>query len=187
MCKNSKKTNSRVIKIDEQMARMIKEEVEVTEYKFIFNVKNFLAELLDDPVNAQPSFFLKQNGFDRNRLIRDLLSKGILEKNNRISDKDEEGNYKTAVMKVRYKVPKENIKYKLKKYYIENFENDNLVSDSLLLDKDKHMIEEEGEAMAGATTCGDSSGQYTQPLFGKPIKRRPYTLEGKLYTVLQPK
>ena len=55
MCKNSKKTNSRVIKIDERIARLIKEEIEVTEYKFIFNIKNFLVELLDDPVNAQPS------------------------------------------------------------------------------------------------------------------------------------
>ena len=111
-------TESKTVKISNSTLKIIKEELEMTEYKFCSNIKKFLSELLSDPVNAKPSLIIEKNGFDRNTLIRDLIKYGILEKKQKISDKDENGQAKTSVMKVKYAVPKEMFKHKLKKYYI---------------------------------------------------------------------
>ena len=77
-------------------------------------------------------------------------------------DKDENGNPKSATMKVRYAVPKKNFNRNLKRLYIRLFEQNLPIN------------EEEGGAMGGATSA-DSSGQFSQPLFSKPVKQKPYT------------
>ena len=74
----------------------------------------------------------------------------------------ENGNPKSATMKVRYAVPKKNFNRNLKRLYIRLFEQNLPIN------------EEEGGAMGGATSA-DSSGQFSQPLFSKPVKQKPYT------------
>ena len=90
-----------------------------------------------------------------------------MEKDERISDKDENGQPKTATMIVKYRCPKKNFERKLKKLYIKLFEKN--------LPERKHeeqeitvSINEEGEV--GATSA-ESSGQVIQA-FGDVQRRK---------------
>ena len=152
-----KRKRQRIVRVREDMVHMLREELEMTEYKFFSNVKSFLSKLLSDPVNAAPSDFLQVHDLGRKALLKKLIDNKIIEKDEKISDKDENGEPKTATMKVKYKVPKKDFEYKLKKLYIKLFEKNV---------PEKENVNEEGE---GATSA-DSSGQFTQPAF--PVQRR---------------
>ena len=104
------------------MANQIKDVKEMTEYKFISNVKAFLSRLMDDPTHADVPESLALNGYDRRRMIAVLRKNNIIERHEKISDKDDEGRPKKATMLVSYKVPKNNLDRKLKKLYIKLFE-----------------------------------------------------------------
>ena len=161
---------SHTIVISESMARMLNEEFEMTEYKFNNNVRKFLADLLADPVNAKPSEMLKRYGITRSRLLNIMNNVGMIEKDNKISDTDENGQPKTATMMIKFRVPKKNFDRKLKKMWIRMFER-NLPERKQIVP----IINEEGEA--GATTA-DASGQFSQPLF--PIQRRKMPVESEI-------
>lgn len=145
----------RTVIIDEETERKINDMLKMTEYKFNSGLKDFLRQLLADPVNAQPCDVLRLNGLSRGRLLRLLLSNGIVEKDERISDKDENGQLKTATMMVKFRVPKHHFDRNVKKLYIRLFEK-NVPG----------KVNEDGE---GATSA-DASGQFSQPLF--PMMRR---------------
>jgi hypothetical protein len=108
--------------ITEETMEMLRDVKEMTEYKFISNVKAFLSRLMDDPVHADVPDTLALNGYDRRRMIAVLRKNNIIERHEKISDKDENGNPKKATMIVSYKVPKNNLDRKLKKLYIKLFE-----------------------------------------------------------------
>lgn len=112
----------RVIIINEATQRMLKEEMEMTEYKFKGSVKRFLHDLLQDPVTAEPGNVLTLNGLTRAKLIKLLIKKGILQKHMSIIDKNADGEPMTAKMKVSFKVPKQEYDKKVKRLYIELFE-----------------------------------------------------------------
>lgn len=153
---------NRVIVIDESVLDEIKSDYEMTEFRFNSNVKKFLHDLLVDPINADTSDLMKAHNLDRNTLIKHLRDCGMVRSNQHINDKDENGNPKSATMKVRYAVPKKNFNRNLKRLYIRLFEQNLPIN------------EEDGGAMGGATSA-DSSGQFSQPLFSKPVKQKPYT------------
>lgn len=152
----------KTIIIDENTAMMIAEELEMTEYRFNSAVKSFLHDLLVDPSNAKPSDILCVYGYSRSKLLRYLVNYGIVRKNEKINDKDENGEPKSATMKVRYTVPKKNFDRKLKRLYIRLFEKN--------VPSHEGHIDEDGEA--GGATGSDASGQYSQPLFG--VQRRSF-------------
>lgn len=147
---------SRIIVISEETMREINDKYRMTEEKFFNGVKKFLSCLLSDPVNADTSERFKAHGLDRNKLISILKEKGILSKKQRINDKDENGDFKPATMRVKYMVAKKDFERKLKRLYIELFE------------KNKSINEEEGGSVG--TTNSDSSGQFLTNAF--PIIRR---------------
>lgn len=167
----------RTFYINESALKSLNETIDMTEYKFISNVKNFLSMLLSDPVNAQPSLGLQIAGLDRKKLINLLKDNNLLVKKEKIADKDENGNPKRATMMISFKVPKENFDLKLKKLYISLFEKNETPYD---------FIYEDGGAGACAGGCNGGSGtdgglfspagatsastsgdyQYTMPLFG---------------------
>jgi hypothetical protein len=127
--------------------------------------------LLQDPVNAQPSPIFKIYGLSRSVLLKYLLTNKILEKDERISDKDENGQPKTATMMVKYRCPKKNFERKLKKLYIKLFEKN--------LPERKHeeqeitgSINEEGEGGACGATSAESSGQFIQPYGYEIVKKK---------------
>lgn len=157
----SNNNEQKVIIIDENMAQIIAEELQMSEYKFNNAIKAFLHDLLIDPVNAKPSLVLTAYGYNRTKLLRYLINYGIVEKEEKINDTDENGKLKTATMKIKFKVPKKNFERKLKRLYIRLFEKN-------VPNLNKEIVSEDGEM--GGATGSDSSGQYSQPVFG--VQRR---------------
>ena len=169
-------TEKRIIILNEtdvQRLRKISEdynrEMEMTEQKFYSNICNFISQLLQDPVNAQPSILLKTNGLSRSLLLKYLLGSGTLIRDERISDKNENGEPKTATMMVKFRCPKKNFDRKIQKLYMRFFEK-NLPQRQIHLRGGEINEEGEGGAMGGATSAS-SSGQFIQP-FGCVQKRK---------------
>lgn len=143
---------------------------EMTYYSFLSNVKSFLSDLLNNPSTAKPSIELLAKSFNRSKLLSCLLRKGIINKDEKIVDEDENGNPQTAKMSIKFKVPKKDFERNMKKLYISFFEKnipqeEHVIVNDLNIDamKDGTMdVSEDGE---GATNCS-SSGQFSQPIFG---------------------
>ena len=162
-------TEKRIIIINEsdfQRLQKISEdydrEMEMTEQKFHSNIRNFISQLLQDPVNAQPSTLLKTNGLNRSILLKYLLKCEILVRDERISDRDENGELKTATMMVKFRCPKKNFDRKVQKLYMRFFEK-NLPQRQIHLRNEEINEDGEGGAIGGATSAA-SSGQFIQPL-----------------------
>ena len=123
-----------IIFINESDANRIADMLKLDKHLFFVNMKNFIAQLLQDPVNAQVPLVFSQRGFNRSKIINYLLSGNdpILIRKQRISDKDENGNPKTATMMVKfqrnddnndeYVCPKKSFDRKLQKLYIKMFQ-----------------------------------------------------------------
>lgn len=158
---------SRTIVISENVVKQLNEELEMTEYKFNNNIKKFLSDLLADPVNAKPSFLLLRNGLTRSRLLRLMANIGMIERDDKISDKDENGQPKTATMMVKFRVPKKNFDRKLRKLWIRLFER------NLPERKRTEELNEEGEG----ATAANASGQFSQPLFSIQRRKMPVEME----------
>ena len=167
------KTESKKVIMNASSLGMIMEEIngrnasEMTFYAFNYAIRKFLSILLKDPVNAQPEDELRNRGFSRGKLIRILLSNGILQKDSKIVDTDEYGNPVTASMDIKFKVPREDFERKMKKLYIRLFER-NLPEPPIEMDEDG------AAGMGGATSANVSAaGQFSQPIF--PMMRKvPY-------------
>ena len=168
--------NRKVIVINESDFSKLTDYAEMTEQKFHSNIRKFISLLLQDPVNAQPSDLFKFHGLTRSSLLHHLLNgkNPILIRKERISDRDENGEPKTATMMVKFMCPKKDFDRKLQKLFIKLFEK-NLPPRKSHKENEEILYEEgEGGAMGGATSA-DSSGQFVQPVF--PIQRRKMPVE----------
>ena len=150
-------------------------EMEMTEQKFHSHIRKFISQILQDPVNAQPSILLKANGLNRSILLKYLLNSGILIRDERISDRDENGEPKTATMMVKFRCPKKNFDRKIQKLYIRLFEK-NLPQRQIHLRSEEINEEGEGCAVGGATSAA-SSGQFIQPFGGVQRRKMPTEIE----------
>ena len=110
--------------IDESKLMLIKEsEEEVTFYKFFTEVKNFIKDLLDDPIGAKPSGFFKAHNISRSLLLNKMLDRDIVTKKENIDEpNDADGNMK-SMHYIQYKVPRKNFEQKIKRLYSYFFEN----------------------------------------------------------------
>lgn len=160
----------KTIIITEDMANSLKKELEVTEYKFNSNVRKFIANLLQDPVNTKVPDLLSHY-FKRSSLLSNLINGGLLVKHERLSDKDENGNPKTVTMMVKYSCPKKDFDRKLKKLFIKLFEK-NLP---------KKELNEDGEAGCDATgdnfSADTDRGSFEEPLFGVIRRKMPSEID----------
>ena len=161
----------RLQKISEDYDR----EMEMTEQKFHSNIRNFISQLLQDPVNAQPSTLLRTNGLNRSILLKYLLKGGIIIRDERISDKDENGEPKTATMMVKFRCPKKNFDRKIQKLYMRFFEK-NLPQRQIHLRHEEINEDGEGGAIDGATSAA-SSGQFIQPFGSVQRRKMPTEIE----------
>lgn len=142
---------------------------EMTFQAFSHGVKQFLAGLMDSPVDAKPNQLMIANGLNRTRLIGFLMRMGMLIKDEKIVDKDEDGNPVTATMSIRFKVPKKDFDRKLQKLYIKLFEK-NLPDKKGENESNTNTLEEEG-GFGGATSANVSAGgSFVQPI--APIIRK---------------
>ncbi len=150
-------------------------EMEMTEQKFHSHIRKFISQILQDPVNAQPSILLKANGLNRSILLKYLLNSGILIRDERISDRDENGEPKTATMMVKFRCPKKNFDRKIQKLYMRFFEK-NLPPRQIHLRNEEINEEGEGGAIGGATSAA-SSGQFIQPFGSVQRRKMPTEIE----------
>lgn len=94
---------------------------ETTYYRFMSEIRAFLSKLLKSPIKAEPSKYLKDRDFTRKKLIRELMSRSILERHEKILDStnSDEKEPKYTVM---FKVRKKDFESRIHKMYIKYFE-----------------------------------------------------------------
>lgn len=169
---------SKTIIINEEMASELKDLLTMTQFKFKSNIKKFLAALLEDPTGAEPDMIFKQNGLDKNKLIKSLVDNKVITKKMTIDDHDENGNPHTAKMIVKYSVPKERFNERLDALYDVLFPN---VEARINENLDEETDEATGAASSGAfvgpmfTTTKQPYGNL-KPNHKKDIGGNPYTL-----------
>lgn len=164
---------SRIVYINEDTARDIKNSMKMTKYKFYSNVKKFLHDLLVDPVNADVPMLLKMYGYTRNSMLKLLIDNKIVVKKQKIVDKGKDGKPMTPVMRVKYEkvpddysVPKKNFLNKLERLYIREFEK-NTINEECAAGGDCGGEGNNGNSPSGSTTtftAGDY--QVIQPFGG---------------------
>jgi len=180
----------RTIVLTESQLKLINEKMDVSPDKFNSNIRYFLHQLISDPVNAQPPTALKAVGITRSKLINLLIKRGIIEKHEKLNDKDKDGNFKTATMKVsftvkdkvpdelEYRVPKNDFDRKIEKLRREIFEKNVPTKAAEVYNR---QLSEDGEGMGGATSAA-SSGAFIQPIgvaIGRKIDEEVDELEAK--------
>lgn len=154
--------------INESDIKKIINMIEMTELKFSVNMKHFISLLLQDPVNAEVPYIFKQRNLTKSALLNYLLSgkDPILIRDQKICDKDENGQPKTATMMVKYRCPKKNFNRKLEKLYIRMFEK------NLPPRKQK---EEDVDESTGCGPTGAAGGAFVAPM--SSVQRRQMPVE----------
>lgn len=169
----------KTVKLNESQLNELSDATKLTEYKFYNNVQRFLSDLLKDPVGAKVPFLLQANNIARNQLLYHLKSNGIINRYQKISDKDSRGNPKTARMIIKYSVPKKDFAKKMKRLFIDLVAKnvpekiEKMISEDLGKDIDECDC---GDAM-GATAGNESMGQFSQPLFGVQRRKMPVEID----------
>ena len=169
----------KTIKLNECQLNELSDATKLTEYKFYNNVQRFLSDLLKDPVGAKVPFLLQANNIARNQLLYHLKSNGIINRYQKISDKDSRGNPKTARMIIKYSVPKKDFAKKMKRLFID------LVAKNVPEKIEKVIAEDLGKDIdecdcggaMGATAGNESMGQFSQPLFGVQRRKMPVEID----------
>lgn len=100
------------------------EEEDVTFYKFFTEVKNFIQDLLDDPIGAKPSGFFKAHGISRSLLLNKMLDRDIITKKENIDEPNDADGKMKSMHYLQYKVPRKNFEQKIKRLYSYFFENE---------------------------------------------------------------
>lgn len=177
---------------------------EMTRYAFISHMENYMKQLLKDPQTAEPDEFLQSFGLKGPVCLELLLKRtdkndpdsSIITRKERIvkGEPDEYGKPTKDGFSIKYRIPRKDYTKKMRNAYISIFEN--YRCDNNMLNEDdsftdysdiaskmdaniNNTMNEDGE-MSGGATSADSSGQYTQPLFGKPIRRKLYITKEQL-------
>lgn len=163
-----KENNKHTIVINESDLERVVDMMEMTEQKFYANIRHFISTLLQDPVNAKvPSIFAQRN-ITRSTLLNYLLGgkDPILIRDEKISDKDENGEPKTATMMVKFRCPKKNFDRKLEKLYIKMFEKN-------LPPRKHNQQEEDVDEATGCGGNGAAGGAFVTPIFGVQRRQMP--------------
>ena len=96
-------------------------EKETTYYRFLSEVRAFLSKLMRDPIKAKVSAYLKDRNITRTKLIKDLMDRGVLERNEKILTPDKTGS-KNVKYSVKYSVRKKDFETRIRRIYIKYFE-----------------------------------------------------------------
>lgn len=186
------------------MKKINKKGEEMTRYAFISHMEDYMKKLLTEPKTASPDEFLKSFGLDGKACLDILLKKNkknepesaIMTRREKIKSSKKPGDNSPEVVKdvftIKYSVPRKDYNKKMRNAYINLFEN--YRCDNPLLTEDESMpdfsgfqpsaITEDGEGgcgdVAGGATGADSSGQYSQPLFGQPVRRKLFVTQEQL-------
>ena len=106
---------------------------DITYYRFMSEVRAFLAKLLNSPISAKPSKYLRDRDVTKQKLIKDLMARDVLERHEKILDSTN-SDEKKAKYVVKYKVKKKDFENKIHKIYIKYFEKN--VNESVFADEE---------------------------------------------------
>ena len=137
-------------------------------------VRAFLSKLLKNPVDAQPSKYLKDRDFTRKKLINELLSRDVIERHEKILDSTN-SDEKESKYVVKFKIHRKDFEKRIHRIYIKFFEKN--VNESVFENEDEMKqqildgpdgdvyrkrggINEDGEG-GGMSAGGDGSGGAT--------------------------
>ncbi len=96
---------------------------EVTFFKFFTEVKNFIKDLLDDPIGAKPSGFFKNYGISKSILLNKMMDRDIISKKENIDEPNDADGKMKSMHYLQYRVPRKNFEQKIKRLYSYFFEN----------------------------------------------------------------
>lgn len=145
----------------------------MTLYSFISLIKNFLGQLLINPIDAKPDKKLMAYGLYKSKLLSMLISRNIIERDEKIIDT----NVEHPQFKVKYKIPRKNFERKLKRLYIKLFE--------VNVPKNNLSINEDGEGdFGGATSASVSNDNAPIAPFGQ-VQRKTIYINNKQLNKLQ--
>lgn len=116
---------------------MGKKKLETTYYRFMSEIRSFLSKLLKNPINAEPTKYLKDRNFNKTKIINVLIKREILERHEKIMDSTN-SEEKDAKYIVKYKVKKKNFETKIHRIFIDYFENDD--SDDNKVNENNEMV-----------------------------------------------
>jgi 8-oxo-dGTP pyrophosphatase MutT (NUDIX family) len=166
------------IYLKEDKLIIIKESEEnVTFYKFFTEVKNFIKDLLDDPIHAKPSGFFSSHGISKSVLLNKMMDKDIISKKENIDEPQDADGKMKSMHYLQYKVPKKNFEQKIKRLYSYFFENEKRkegINESLFDD----VKPQKYDSVAVYIFCKDKNGD----LYVLAGKRRGFN-NGGLYNV----
>lgn len=164
---------------------------ELTRGAFVNYIKDYIKQLLQNPLKADIDDFLKQHGFTNEKVLDLLLKKenddddfsAILIKQSKIKDNgcDDDGKRLPDTFEITYKAPRKDILRKIKKLYGKLYEYAHVVGDNIGFER----IDEDGEGagVAGATNA-ESSGQFITPLNAKkPISRTFFVTQEQMDSI----
>lgn len=120
--------------------------METTFYRFLSEMRAFLSALMKDPIGAKPSQYLKNRDFSRSKIIKELMKRGVLERNEKILTPDKTGE-KEVKYSAKYLVKKKDFEKKIKRLYIKYFEKN----------EPEKLNECDGGAMGGGEALGGTS------------------------------
>lgn len=140
-----------------------KEDEEVTFYKFFTEVKNFIKDLLDNPIDAKPSGFLKSHGISKSILLNKMLDRDIIAKKENIDEPNDADGKMKSMHHLQYRVPRKNFEQKIKRLYSYFFEKSG---------KKKDLTESLHDEYADLNSCASY-------IFCRDSENRLYVLAGK--------
>ena len=154
-----------IVYINESKLPLLRESnEEVTFYEFFTKTKNFIKDLLSDPINAKPDNMFKAHGISKSTLLNKLLDRGIVTKKEDIKEPNDADGKMKSMHYIQYKVPKKNFEQKIKRlyqYFYDNFKK-NEINESIL----DNVRPQKYNSAATYIFCKDKSGM-TYVLAGK--------------------
>lgn len=144
--------------------------METTFGRFYGEVRGFISDLFRNPIKCTVSKYLKERGFSKQKLINELLERGIIIRNERVSDATD-SDFDKPTYTVKYKLSKNQFETKVKRMYSKHFEKS--------LPKKTEENKPKDEEIEECTTCDGVGGQFIQPLTKKPLNQRVLVTENK--------
>ena len=127
---------------------------EITFFGFLSHVKEFLKQLLVNPVESNVDDYLLKYNLNKEELLKLLLGRGIIEKETKIISK-EDGLTSNSVDKfsISYKIPKRNFERKLRRLYSYLFEKNEI-----------NETDCSGAMQGGSGSTNPDAGTYINPI-----------------------
>jgi len=151
---------------------------EVTYFKFQSHINDFLTKLKNKPIQAQPSVFLKNRDFGKEKLIRILIRRGVLKRKESIKDPTN-SEEKTAKYFVKYTIIRDGYEDKIKKLYDDYFGKKQITEIKTDVNECDGCGGGDCSSSIGGTSASSVGGQYTVPLGPAMLKRPGYNANRK--------